>query len=57
MKGVPFPTYLYMPEINPITNEIFCDREDEADVLKLYSFNICLLFYTENCQSHLLRWT
>ena len=34
-KGVPFKTYLYVPEVHPETGEVFCEREDEAHVLKV----------------------
>ena len=34
-KGVQFKTYLYVAEVHPETNEIFCEREDEAHVLKV----------------------
>lgn len=34
-KGVLFRTYLYDPEMHPITNEVFCEREDEAHILKV----------------------
>ena len=33
--GVPFRHRLYVPEIHPITKEPFCEREDEAHVLKV----------------------
>ena len=34
-KGVDFSTYLYIPEVYPVTGEEFCEREDEAHVLKV----------------------
>ena len=34
-KGVPFRTYLYVPEIHPITGKEFHEREDFAHVLKV----------------------
>ena len=34
-KGVPFQTHLYVPEIHPVTQMPFCEREDEAHVLKV----------------------
>ena len=34
-KGVQFRTYMYVPEVHPITNNVFCEREDEAHVLKV----------------------
>lgn len=36
-KGVPFRTHLYVPEVHPVTGEAFCEREDEAHVLKVLS--------------------
>ena len=43
-KGVPFQTHLYVPEIHPVTQMPFCEREDEAHVLKVRS-NV------QSCQS------
>lgn len=34
-KGVPFRTYLYVPEVIDITNEKFHQREDEGHMLKV----------------------
>lgn len=34
-KGIKFKTYLYVPEVHPLTNEVFYEREDEAHVLKV----------------------
>ncbi len=34
-SGVHFRTYLYVPEVHPITNEVFCEQKDEAHVLKV----------------------
>ena len=36
-KGVDFTTYLYVPEIHPETDQVFCEREDEAHVLKVWT--------------------
>ena len=36
-KGVPFKSYIYVPENHPLTGEIFCEREDEGHVLKVLS--------------------
>lgn len=33
-KGVPFQSYLYVPEKHPVTNDTFFEREDEAHVIK-----------------------
>lgn len=37
-KGVPFRTYMYVPEIHPLTKEEFHEREDFAHVLKVCGF-------------------
>ena len=34
-KGIPFKKHLYVPEIHPTTQTGFCEREDEAHVLKV----------------------
>ena len=34
-KGVPFSTYLYVPENHPLTGKQFHEREDFAHVLKV----------------------
>jgi len=34
-KGVPFKDHLYVPEVHPITGFEFCEREDEAHILKV----------------------
>ena len=34
-RGVNFRLYLYVPELHPETGEAFCEREDEAHVLKV----------------------
>ena len=33
--GIPFRRHLYVPEKHPITKDPFCEREDEAHVLKV----------------------
>ncbi|XP_064406629.1 uncharacterized protein LOC135351537 [Halichondria panicea] len=33
-KGVPFSTYLYVPEVHPILKTVFHEREDEGHVYK-----------------------
>ena len=45
-KGVQFRTYLYVPEVHPGTNEVFCEREDEAHVLKVHCDYTCTCAYT-----------
>ena len=34
-EGVPFRTYMYVPEKNESTGEVFQDREDHNHVLKV----------------------
>ena len=34
-RGVPFRTYLYIPETHPDTGKIFYEREDDAHLLKV----------------------
>ena len=34
-KGVNIRLYLYVPEVHPETGQVFCEREDEAHVLKV----------------------
>ena len=34
-KGVPFRTHAYVPEIHPLTNTVFHEREDEGHVFKV----------------------
>ena len=41
--GVPFRHHLYVPETHPITNTPFCEREDEAHVLKVRTCNVVSL--------------
>ena len=36
-RGVPFKTHLYVPEVHPVTQENFHEREDEGHVFKVYS--------------------
>ena len=38
-QGVPFRTHLYVPEVHPLTGTSFCEREDEAHVLKVGHMN------------------
>ena len=33
-QGVDFSTYLYIPEVNPVTGEVFHEREDHCHILK-----------------------
>lgn len=41
-KGVPFKTHLYVPEIHPVTQTQFHEREDEGHVFKVYTIEICI---------------
>ena len=34
-NGVPFSTYLYVPEVHPVTKATFYEREDEAHLIKV----------------------
>ena len=36
-KGVPFRTYIYVPEDHEITEEPFLEREDEGHVFKVHA--------------------
>ena len=37
-NGVPFRTYLYVPEVHPDSGTIFLEREDEGHVLKVHKY-------------------
>ena len=44
-QGVPFSTYLYVPEEHPITKATFHEREDEGHVFKVkFMFATIFLF-------------
>ena len=34
-KGIPFKEHMYVPEVHPITQVGFCEREGEAHILKV----------------------
>ena len=34
LQGIDFSTYLYIPEVDPVTNNIFHEREDHCHILK-----------------------
>lgn len=36
--GVPFRTYMYVPEIHPVTCSEYHEREDDAHVLKVIEY-------------------
>ena len=40
-KGVNFRMYIYVPEIHPDSKDYFCEREDEAHVLKVCIIMSC----------------
>ena len=49
MKGIPFINHLYVPEIHPLTQTGFCEREDEGHVLKvtrIFQVKLCLMGYS-----------
>ena len=35
-KGVPFQTFMYVPEVHPLSHKEFHEREDEGHVFKVY---------------------
>ena len=39
-KGVPFLMHMYVPEIHPITDEEFHEREDEGHVFKVTNYTM-----------------
>ena len=41
-KGVPFSQHLYVPEIHPVTKQVYFEMEDEPHVLKVC---VCLCVY------------
>lgn len=48
--GVPFRTYLYVPEKHPITGSEFHEREDFAHVLKVqFNYRIMILKVACTC--------
>ena len=55
-QGVPFRTYLYVPEQHPQTKNIFYEREDEAHLIKvnnqLKNNIVIIVFNLENSKSH-----
>ncbi len=46
LRGVPFRTYMYVPEIHPITSEEFHEREDFAHVLKVKTLQVSCIIIT-----------
>ncbi len=41
--GVPFRTFMYMPEASPITGVEFHEREDDAHILKVKHITIIII--------------
>ena len=39
-QGIPFKDHLYVPEIHPDTQMMFCEREDEGHVFKV---SLCVI--------------
>ena len=35
-NGVPFRTFMYVPEVHHISNKVFYEREDEGHLFKVY---------------------
>jgi len=35
IKGIPFRTFMYVPEHHPETQELFYEREDEGHLIKV----------------------
>lgn len=66
-KGVPFRQYIYVPEIHPVSKQVYCDMGDEAHVLKVcvctfylhvaLSFKHATLILTETSWKYKERWT
>ena len=42
MKVVPFKSHIYVPEVHPLTDLMFCEREDEGHVLKVLMVLTCI---------------
>ena len=42
--GVPFRTYMYVLEAHPATNVLFCEREDDAHLLKVKNLFDCIKY-------------
>ena len=39
-QGVPFKEHLYVPEVHPATQMMFCEREDEGHVFKVSIYRV-----------------
>ena len=40
--GVPFKSHMHVPEIHPVTGQLFCEREDEGHVLKVRCMSLSI---------------
>ena len=43
-SGVPFRTYMYVPEQHPVTKSTFYEREDEAHLIKVIDTFKCNMY-------------
>ena len=43
VKGIPFRTHLYVPEVHRETKEYSCEREDEGHVFKVHYAVYCVI--------------
>lgn len=48
--GVPFRTYMYVPEVHHITKEPFLEREDEGHVFKVIACMVTLFWPSVDCR-------
>ena len=48
-SGVPFRTYIYVPEVHPLLGTEFHEREDEGHVFKVININLCAY-----CRRHII---
>ena len=53
-KGVPFKSHLHIPEVHPVTNALFCEREDEGHVLKVQTLCPCTDYIIIHSERHVL---
>jgi len=59
-QGIPFKTYMYVPEHHPETKNLFYEREDEAHLIKVCIATLYLCFYilcVANSKPHKEWWT
>lgn len=50
-ENVPFRTHLHVPEHHPITAYLFCEREDEGHLFKVWPWDVYIIMYlhVSNC--------